>query len=334
MKIQAIALVALIAVAAPASAAQIVVNQIATPNLPGYRTYTLSMLTEGSEIFRGVDATFTGAMNQVNPAGQPTIFGNLNGFFPTFGFDPKQDSQFFFDSSSLLQIGAAESDSLLKAAISGLADNGLSNPAPFAQIVTQDGAGVSANLAFDLGGPQPVTFTGDLCFCYLTSILDADVSIESAPAEGLPGHRTYTFWLDYVTNYNNIRLAGEISGDLFQATGRPSPFQSDAPPAQLDTDSHFLFDRNTIAVFDAAKEADNASLLRGDFYFPATSQAASRVAIAQITTDNPSSVDYDFSLEVALNLAPLRLTGTLIPEPTSSLLLAIGGLAAAVRVRC
>jgi hypothetical protein len=336
MKYLASVIVALFVVAAPVSAAKIIIKQIATPNLPGYRTFTLSMLTEGSEVLRGVDATFTGALNQVNPAGQPTILNDANGFFQFVGADPRQDSQFPFLSSTVLTIGGQESNTLLKAAISGLADNGLSNPAPFAQLVTPDPFSIQTSLSFDLGGANPVTHSGSLFQEILTPIFDADVSIESAPAEGLDGHRTYTLWLDYLTNLGSVKFDAAITGDLFQAPGSPSPFQSDAPLGLVETDSHFLFDRGDVAIFDSAAEADTIALLQSDFFLdlgPPAGPTSGRVAIAQVTTDDPSNVAYDFSLEYSFRFPPLRLTGSLIPEPATSLLLVIAALAAPNRVR-
>jgi hypothetical protein len=148
--------------ASVASAAQLKVDVTDTVGNAALKTYKFSILTEGGETFRGVDASFTGAMNQVNPVGQASIFQDANAFFGFVGADVSQDSQFTFASSSLLQIGGAENANLLKAAISGLADNGLANPALFAQIAAGNPANVNVSLAFDLGGAQPVSFSGTI----------------------------------------------------------------------------------------------------------------------------------------------------------------------------
>ena len=155
-----LALAVLTVAASGAYSAQLLINSIPTPGqlgANGYHTFTLSLLTEGSESFRGVDATFTGAMNQINPAGNSTIFNDYLLWWEWIGIDRAFDSHFLFSSSTLLTIGAQESSIHLKAAISGLADNGLPDLAPFAQIVAKNGA-VSYSLAFDAGLPEPVRF--------------------------------------------------------------------------------------------------------------------------------------------------------------------------------
>jgi len=61
-----------------------------------------------------------------------------------------------------LTIGAAESDTLLRAAISGLADNGLPNPAPIARLVTPILGNVDFYLAIDTGASQPTIIRSSL----------------------------------------------------------------------------------------------------------------------------------------------------------------------------
>ena len=98
----------------------LLIESVPTTDLPGFTTYTLSILTDQGESFRGVDAEIRGPLNQINPLGMPTVFSDQNGFFPLFGADFSQDSQFLFFSGDVLNIGAEESDTLLKAAISGI----------------------------------------------------------------------------------------------------------------------------------------------------------------------------------------------------------------------
>ena len=133
-----------------------------TPGMPGYWTHTLFLQMDPGATLRGVDATFFGPMNQVNPAGNGTVFTDANVFFPFVGADPRQDSQFLVPSSSVLTIGAAESDTLLRAAISGLADNGLPNPAPIARLVTPILGNVDFYLAIDTGASQPTIIRSSL----------------------------------------------------------------------------------------------------------------------------------------------------------------------------
>lgn len=154
------ATIALLAIVQSCWAARLDINSAPTADLPGYTTYKLFLALEGAETLRGIDADFRGPMNQVNPAGNATIFHReYDGFF----FFLTTDSHFWFEPTSLLAIGASESNSNLTAAFSGLASLPPSNPTLFAKIVTNDPESVSYHLEFDLGtGPDPVVFTGQL----------------------------------------------------------------------------------------------------------------------------------------------------------------------------
>lgn len=140
------------------------IEPMPTVDMPGFTTYTFSIETQPGEILRGVDATVRGPLNQVNPLSTTTIFNDSNGFFSFVGADVSQDSQFLFTSSEVLFIGAEESDTLLKAAISNLASLGLPNRAPFVQIVTDMPDCIDYEFAFDLGGNEPVVFQGGSLF--------------------------------------------------------------------------------------------------------------------------------------------------------------------------
>ena len=154
-----------------------------TEGLPGYYSVTLSLFTKPGEAFRGVDAKFTGPMNQLLAAGMDTPFGNFNAFI-----DEHQDSQFLFDGNELgfLAIGANESSNHLKAAISGLAllDPPLPNPTRFARLVLPGvsdpygniniGLDLHMNLAFDIGLPEPLRIEGilgELCIPEPTTLM-------------------------------------------------------------------------------------------------------------------------------------------------------------------
>ena len=90
-----------------------------TTGLPGYTTWTVNATSDAGPI-NGIDITFTGAMNQVNPAGNATIFTDANAFFSFVGADVSQDSQILFPSSGILCLGAEEGPELLKAAITNI----------------------------------------------------------------------------------------------------------------------------------------------------------------------------------------------------------------------
>lgn len=135
---------------------QITVEAIDTPGLPGFQTHTLSYQADAGESFRGFNATFTGTINQVNPFGiLATIFQDNNGLFSNPAVDKpvEQDSQFLFQSTEVLSIGAEEGAGILKAAISGLValDPPLTNPTAFAQIVTNCPVDVHLRLEVDNG---------------------------------------------------------------------------------------------------------------------------------------------------------------------------------------
>ena len=161
----AIALLSTLALASTANAAVISAVESPTDGLPGFMTAIVSVETEAGESFRGVDATFTGDLNQVQAAGMDTPLGNLNAFIAA---DVLKDSQFLFTGTEngFLSIGVAETASLLKGAISGLAnlDTALPNPAPFARLVYAEGSApnIQVDLAVDGGGVDPVVYNGTL----------------------------------------------------------------------------------------------------------------------------------------------------------------------------
>lgn len=149
------------ATASVASAASLQIDEAPTPDLDGYTTFTLSIVLDAGETFRGVDATFDGPMNQVNPFASATIFNDFNNtLFPPAGADPAQDSQFSFASTDVLSIGTEESATSLVGALSGLPDFA-ETTIQFAQIASIPND-VTYRLAFDLGGPEPALFEGVL----------------------------------------------------------------------------------------------------------------------------------------------------------------------------
>ena len=95
--------------------------------------------TSDSGSINGIDITFAGAMNQVNPTGISTIFTDGKLFFGFVGADVSQDSQFLFHSGDILSIGAEEGPELLKAAITNIsAHTGGAMSVDIAQIVFAD----------------------------------------------------------------------------------------------------------------------------------------------------------------------------------------------------
>ena len=172
MKPFAFALILLLACVSLSRAAYVcprVVNS-ETDGLPGFSTVELSIHVAPEEILRGFDATISGPLHQVQAAGMPTPFGNLNAFIPD---DFHKDSQFLFlgNEDGLLSIGVEENGNLLKGAISGLAnlDQPLPNLAPIARLVIAQsgpfdpiGHDIHLDIAVDVGLPEPLRATGTL----------------------------------------------------------------------------------------------------------------------------------------------------------------------------
>ena len=79
-------------------------------------------------------------MNQVSPAGFPTVFQDLNATFPLIGAFPDQDSQFLFHSTeaTVFALSVAEDTTSLHAEF--LFSEGLGQSVPFAQIVMRGGS--------------------------------------------------------------------------------------------------------------------------------------------------------------------------------------------------
>lgn len=140
------ATLAVLGVAASSQAA-VIISSVGTPtvNLPGFTTWTLTATTDQGSI-QGFDFAskpeygFFGAMNQVNPAGNATIFTDSNGFFGFVGADVSQDSQFKFATSAVtVPAGfAEEGPTKLRAVFAAGAP--LGTAVAFAQLAIPDAA--------------------------------------------------------------------------------------------------------------------------------------------------------------------------------------------------
>jgi hypothetical protein len=116
-----------------------------TPSLPGYVTQTVTATAAAGEKIIGFDFVggggsygIFGSMNQINPAGQPTVFQDNNPFFAFVGADVMQDSQFKVVSTKGIAISPSESSTSLKAAFNYNAASAItdaSNVWSFLQIV-------------------------------------------------------------------------------------------------------------------------------------------------------------------------------------------------------
>ena len=161
MKRFALAIAVVFALAVSVNAAVVVTSAgVPTTDLTGYTTWTVTATSDSGAI-NGIDATFAGAMNHVNPNGMATIFNDSNGFFGFVSANASQDSQFLFGSADILSTATGEGDSLLKGALTNLsAYSGGSMSIDFAQIVIANGGSVTFAAEFDDGGAGAVSAEG------------------------------------------------------------------------------------------------------------------------------------------------------------------------------
>ena len=161
MKRFTLAVAVMFVVAVSANAAVVVTSTgVATTELTGYTTWTVNATSDSGPI-NGIDVTFTGAMNQVNPAGQASIFTDANGFFGFVNADVSQDSQFLFASGDILSTAMDEGASELTGAITNISNHtSAAMSVDFAQIVMADGGSVSYAADFDDGGAAAVSVSG------------------------------------------------------------------------------------------------------------------------------------------------------------------------------
>lgn len=111
----------------------------------------------------GIDATFTGDMNQINPFGLATIFNNNNGAIEGSqgAGAARLDSQFNFPNT-VLNIGAEEGAALLKAAITNLAGSN-TGELSIAQIVLPSGGSAMYDFSIEVSGnPNAIPLTGTI----------------------------------------------------------------------------------------------------------------------------------------------------------------------------
>jgi hypothetical protein len=151
----AMAIVGVLSLAVSSQAA-IIISQEGVPTVNMAATHTTWTLTatatEGEQIvgfdFASLPAFgFTGPMNQINPAGNATIFTDSNGFFSFVGADVSQDSQFKFASANLtVPAGfASESATGLRAVFAS--GTSLGTIVPFVQLTIPNAAAATVAYA-------------------------------------------------------------------------------------------------------------------------------------------------------------------------------------------
>lgn len=137
----------------PGSSTRLFATAEPTPGLPGLQTYTVFVETPEAGSLRGLNVNFGGAMNQVNPAGVPTVLDDANPIFSLYGSNPKQDSQFLFSRDEILSVAQlTESMNEIDAAVIFDFDFDFPMRTPLAQIVTSDPRQIDFNASFFLDG--------------------------------------------------------------------------------------------------------------------------------------------------------------------------------------
>ena len=247
-------LLAVLVLAACSQAGVIITSQgVPTVGLSGYTTYTLTATTnDGSQIL-GFDFAsqstygFFGTLNQLNPAGLPTIFQDNNAFIPFFsGWDISQDSQFKFVSTNVtVPAGfSSESSSQLRAIFAAPAPLGTS--VPFVQIVTNGGGitftGQVQTVIGSVVTDNNVSGIAQTCLdCSPPHVTDETIDNVNANIPGSIHHQIQ------VSALNSLIMIGSFQFDSYA----PAPGVSGtgpAIPAALDnTDaSTYFFNWNTI----------------------------------------------------------------------------------------
>jgi hypothetical protein len=160
--------------------AEIVMNATGVPttDMPGFTTWTVNATSDTGPI-NGIDVTFNGAMNQVNPCAWgnclDTIFNDNNGPIGQSGGHVSQDSQFLYKSSDvfLLSSEMKEGDNLLAGVFTQIASHtGGAMSVDFAQIVVPNGSEISFDAQFDDLSNTAISYVGE----WLTSGLITNIA--------------------------------------------------------------------------------------------------------------------------------------------------------------
>jgi hypothetical protein len=147
-------LIQLLAFVASSRAGTISINVSSAPSsLAGFTTDTVTAVSSDPTdklvgfdfVGNGSNYGFFGAMNQINPVGQPTVFQDNNPFFAFVGAQVDQDSQFKVQSFAGIAINPFESGTKLQAAFNYTAANAAlaTNQWTFAQIARPNAGSVN-----------------------------------------------------------------------------------------------------------------------------------------------------------------------------------------------
>jgi hypothetical protein len=185
---------------------------VATPNKPGFRTYTVSVQsTVANEQIQGVDFAgdgsnnpstgkgFFGTMAQLGPPTINTVYQDNNSLIPLFnpGHTAAEDSQFLINSGAA-NIGHPngldeESDTILQGIWAWTEPQGL-GPIPFAQLVLPFGGTVGFRGSFALNTPggiidTPVIASPAIPCCFESPLIAVDVDLGNVPRGTFINHQ-------------------------------------------------------------------------------------------------------------------------------------------------
>jgi hypothetical protein len=137
---------------------------VPTTNMPGFTTWTVNATSDTGPI-NGIDVTFNGAMNQVNPfGGMSTIWQDSNQSFDNIPENVLQDSQFLYKSSEVFPLSSEmkEGDNLLAGVFTNIASHtGGATSVDFAQIVVPNGSEISFDAQFDDRSSVAISYVGE-----------------------------------------------------------------------------------------------------------------------------------------------------------------------------
>ena len=118
--------------------------------LADHSVFTVSIASDSGPV-NGVDISFNGAMNQVNPFTLPTIFQDNNAVLGAVGADASHDSQFLFAMADVLSLNTDEGGDFLRGALTNLAGLNDGTSIAVAQLVIPAGGQVSYQGVVDDG---------------------------------------------------------------------------------------------------------------------------------------------------------------------------------------
>ncbi|MEQ9453549.1 MAG: PEP-CTERM sorting domain-containing protein [Phycisphaeraceae bacterium] len=154
-----------------------------------------------------------------------------------------------------------------------------------------------------------------------------ELSVSSAPTEGLPGYTNYTLTLSGAGELNamTFEASGEFNQNAFSGVffDAASPAIKAVFPEIDQQDTYFLFNQSSALIVTSGEDGTS---LRGDLAFQDNKSAG--FALAQLVAPTGSDVFVFLQGGVGNDANTVIFDGNIVPEPASAALLALGGLAA------